>query len=42
MIHMVFQPLIVLRTREKKLIHKRFDNELELDEFIVWIRYDTS
>jgi len=43
---MVFQPMIDLRTRKKKLekkeIHKRFYNELELDEFIVWIMYDTS
>jgi len=47
MIHMVFQQMIELRTRKKKKswekkIHNFFDNELELDEFIVWISYDTS
>jgi len=47
MIHMVFQPMIVLMTRKKNnlkkiIIHNKFDNELELDEFIVWIRHDIS
>jgi hypothetical protein len=47
MIHMVFQPMIVLRTRKKKKrwVKKKkkiFLKELELDEFIVWISYDTS